>query len=114
MKDSSAIFDEMIALLMHPANWAQHAEARDAKGNEVSPHSPAATSFSLLGALIKVTPHDVYSKRTMEVRNILLDYLEDVLGHRSLSYFNDDPDRKRTDVLNIIAKAKEKAILLAD
>jgi hypothetical protein len=93
------------------SSWTQDAEARNADGLEISPWSPEAVSWSLLGALVAGYEGLIWSagERTafeQLARACLL--LADVLDSDSLAAWNDAPGRTQTDVLAALDEAQRR------
>jgi hypothetical protein len=92
--------------------WAQHAESRDGAGAEVEPWLPAATCWSLLGALVAALEEQTVRGEDLPLAQLAdaLDALALFVDSDSLADWNDDPKRTRDDVLSVLEAAAEAAV----
>jgi hypothetical protein len=79
-------------LLSDPKNWTQRALARDKNGEAVSPFSPDAVAWCVLGALFKCEVRDKSAVRKLT-------------GDRIMAW-NDDPNRTFHEVQQMVGKAE--------
>jgi hypothetical protein len=98
--DAAGVLDETRKLI--EAGWCRGSDARDAAGSPVAPGDPAATEWSLLGALGVVAAQ---SKVALEELATALAALAGVIADPSLSHWNDEPGRTKATVLETLARA---------
>ena len=91
--------------------WTQHAESRDAGGDAVDPWQPAATCWSLLGALVAALEEQTDNGDDLPLHELAdaLDALALFVDADSLAEWNDDPRRTRDDVTGALDSAAEAA-----
>src|SRR5436309_4406109 len=92
--------------------WTQRAEARDQDGVPIEPWAPAASSWSLLGAIVAVLEQREQRKqRELPLRDLAaaLDELAGLIDDDSLAAWNDHPDRTQRHVLSILDEAAHAA-----
>lgn len=110
------------ALLDSPEKWTREVLARDANGGKVGIRSPDAVCYCSLGALTKamndrvaevtkLVPLDVHPEvhdQYCTQHDIVFDYLAELAGG-DLVGFNDGPDTKYADVVNLFDLAIDNA-----
>lgn len=102
---SSEIIAQAEKLLNNPSSWTQECAARNAKGEAVSYDDKDATCFCAWGAIAHVSPYS--DTKIMQV------YINPLLGNDGpIGRYNDT--HKHEDILNLLAKAKQKAIAAGD
>lgn len=101
MKTTVQILTEARELLSDESRWTKGVVARKESGEPVLPNHPEACSFCTLGAIAKVAEGD-------EVYYPVMSILRHVMG-QTITFFNDAPERKHSEVL----EAFDKAIALA-
>ena len=81
--------------------WTQGVDARGADGAAVDPWDERAASWSLLGAIVAVLERDARERGEMPLEELAaaLYGLADVIECESLAVWNDDPARRREDVV---------------
>jgi hypothetical protein len=90
--------------------WSQGADARDVTGCPTEPWNDDARAWSLLGALVCTLEETAeeegedHAIRSLATACLLLANLLDVA---SLEEWNDDPQRRRDEVSNLLAAAGE-------
>lgn len=105
MKLSQCAIDA--AELIEHGGWTQGAEARDANGNKVSALSDFACSWCAMGALRRVAD----STRLTGADKIAVIAglpLTPILSLHPLATFNDDRDRTKEEVINLLREAGTK------
>lgn len=80
--------------------WTKHSFAIDENGKSVFECNPKATCFCLMGAVHAVCWH--YSDKLEKIKEIQ-NLLFSILGENIINW-NDHPDRKKEDVLNLLDK----------
>ena len=92
--------------------WTQHAESRDAAGDAVDPWQPAATCWSLLGALVAALEEQTDNGNDLPLQELAdaLDALALFVDSDSLADWNDDPRRTEVDVIRVLDAAAEAAV----
>lgn len=101
-KTTLQVLTEMRAILTPEGAWTQHAEARNDRGDDVSPWGDTATCFCVTGAwrrASKGTPHDA----------VPLNILSEVAGMNIIETWNDVATRTQDDVLRVIDRGIEIA-----
>ena len=111
MASAIEILQHAKALLERPDRWCQGARARDIEGAPVSPYSPRARSFCILGALERGSAAHEWDMDALReahalVRNVVYEWYP---GVRLLCVWNDAPHRHRLDVLDVLTRAIELA-----
>lgn len=71
-------------LLSTPKTWTVGAMARDSHNVRVSPHSQQATQFCLVGAIVRISNHNI------AFETLIRDLLGNAVGNISLSLINDN------------------------
>jgi hypothetical protein len=84
-------------LLSDPKRWTQGALARDKNGEAVSPFSPAAVAWCVLGALFKCEVRDKSAVRKLTGTRIMV--------------WNDDPNRTFHEVQQMFQKAEADPLI---
>jgi hypothetical protein len=81
--------------------WTQGADARDLGGRAVDPWDPAATSWSILGALVAVLEREAATTGELPIEQVAaaLYAIADVVHVDSLEEWNDAHAQSREDVL---------------
>lgn len=89
-------------LLEKPERWTRGCEARDANGNATWAQSPAAVSWCLMGAKIKLFGwgYDCGFAASQLIEEV---------GVSGVTEFNDAPGRKHAEVLELLRSAIERA-----
>jgi hypothetical protein len=92
--------------------WTQHAESRDIAGAAVDPWQPAATCWSLLGALVAALEDETNDGDDLPLQQLAdaLDALALFVDSDSLADWTDDPRRTQDDVLGVLGAAAEAAV----
>lgn len=98
------------SLLADPARWTKGAMAKDASGENVSPHSPKATCWCLVGAVYKVRDDnpDVRGSCVGDTIDIskAIDRAVSARGFgRNCAAYQDRADTTHADVLSLIDEA---------
>lgn len=91
-------------LLSRPENWLKECLARDSKGVPVEPESESATSWCLLGAIIRV-----YGRTSRQ--EIVRNYVAEQLAERGIAggfitTFNNHKDTTHEKVLSLCRELK--------
>jgi hypothetical protein len=89
-------------------DWSQGADARDAAGCPTEPWSADARSWSLLGALVSsVETASAATGETLAIRDLAeaCALLATILDVASLAEWNDDPERTKADVAEVLRRA---------
>ena len=96
---------------MIEGGWAQRADARGADGEAVEPWSRGAAAWSLLGALVAAVEAEATKNEPLAIDGLAeaCVALAAVIDDDSLESWNDDPTRTRAEVLNVLARAAERA-----
>jgi hypothetical protein len=92
--------------------WTQRADARGQDGAPIEPWAPAASSWSLLGAIVAVLEqHEQRTQPGLPLRDlaVALDELAGLIDDDSLADWNDHPDRTQRQVLSILDEAARGA-----
>lgn len=104
MKTTVQILEEARELLSDESRWTKGVVARKENGKAVLPNHPEAYSFCALGVIAKVadvsTGENLYYPAMSILRNVM---------GQTITFFNDAPERKHSEVL----EAFDKAIALA-
>lgn len=100
MKTTVQILEEARELLSDESRWTKGVIARKANGSPTIVRDKKATCFCSIGAIYKVS-NNLHIVHTTEL-------LHKVVGD-SISYFNDAPERKHSEVLEAFDKAIELA-----
>jgi hypothetical protein len=94
---------QMRQLLTPDGCWIQDVLARDTTGKQVNPTSPAAVSYCLLGAELKVRYAGAFSKAAARiVEGILRDKAGLAYHQDNVAAFNDHPTRTQGQVLQFL------------
>jgi hypothetical protein len=87
--------------------WCQHASARAEDGRIVEPWDADARSWSLLGAIVAVTEPQRLERGHLSLTELTtaLGALAELIADPSLEHWNDEPDRRATEVLAVLDRA---------
>ncbi len=92
--------------------WTQHADSRDADGDEVAPWAPNARSWSLLGAIVAAAEQFAQlNQRDLPLQQleVALDELAKLVDNDSLAAWNDATGRTQHEVAETLAAAGRSA-----
>ena len=91
------------AVIADPQNWCQGHLATDNKGNEVDTTNEKATCFCALGALYK--SFDKLGNWNYDALQAMNDVVQMNSDYDTITAFNDETDRKHSDVVRMFNKA---------
>ena len=80
--------------------WCKGTYAKGKSGRDVLPDSPRATEFCAVGAIRRVAPHTY-----PEVHRALRLYLREWVGAGGVTFWNDAPERTKTQVVRAFRDA---------
>ena len=86
------------------AGWTQGCFARNRSGESVYPLSNEAYTFCLEGA-VSYANHVVINNPKRDYIHSVFNVLTRICGEKTLANFNDNLDRKRSEVVDLIDKA---------
>jgi hypothetical protein len=88
-------------------SWCHGADARDVNGLEVDPWDDAASSWSLLGAIVAVLEREASFERELPLAELAaaLYALADLIDADSLVDWNDDPRQTQRNVVAVLDQA---------
>lgn len=99
-KDKLEVLRRMQQVFTHRSNWTQHAFARDARGNPISPVDEKAVCWCLRGLQTKVT-------REMGLfDHVLDDVMVKVAGRGMLALMNDSATHE--ELQSFLKKVRER------
>lgn len=88
-------------LLADPSKWTKGAVARDINGAIVEESDASAVCFCIAGAIYKCELSLFSDPRT----SALYDIIQNDFGERSISMFNDAPERTHAEILDVLKRA---------
>ena len=100
-----------VTQLLTPRTWAQGAEAKDAQGTGVHPDSSFAQSYSLTGAVYRVSKFDgtPESRRRYEAAvKLLLTTFQELHPKEHWLKWHDAPERTFADIAELLTKTQQK------
>lgn len=110
----------MLKLLKPKKAWCQGSNAEDKSGNSTDYWSPKAVRHCMNGAALRVTDPTGRRDRTLSIASPRTDRVYEALNavmprnyearYMDRAVWNDMPDRKHRDVLNLIHAAHEKVL----
>lgn len=89
--------------LLRKKGWTQGAFARDVRGYQCATYRPEAATFCAVGAIRSVSAD--YSFRASRAVDVLCKVIAEGGYLTSLAIWNDEPSRKKEDVLALFDKA---------
>ena len=109
-KDIKDVLVEARKIIASKENWCQLTYARDADGKACDTKGKLAFSFSLDGSVLRAIENLGFKKFGMRIE--IFDLLEESINGDSIiveppSRWNDDPDRKHHDVLQLLDRTIE-------
>lgn len=86
--------------------WCKDSQARDADGLEVLPNDPSAKKFCVLGALDRCCVNNAEGLGSFRAAQELI---REQIGTRSITEWNDNPRRRKREVLAVFDEAITRA-----
>ncbi len=91
------LLENALRTLRSPHRWTQHATARNPEGRLVGVTSTQACAWDVYGAVYRQTP-------TGHVATAVIDLLDELTGGDVIRW-NDDPERRHADVVELLNRA---------
>jgi len=105
-KTPANVLLSMVDLLDDPAKWIKAVLARDKNGVRLSPCSPSAYSFCLIGASLKVSyMPGHYTKAERLADEVLVSTIQSMTNVNSVAIFNDSDDTTHKKMLEVLISA---------
>ena len=99
-------------LISEPGHWTKRVLARNAKGEAISPTSPDACSWCIIGALVKVSGSEELAQEALPAIGNAIRSEFPHLASFSITDFNDgsfNRFRNHSEVVRVLDKAIEQA-----
>jgi hypothetical protein len=116
MRDVAGILDRAADLIEPEGMWTRQSYARDAKGREISPESPEATCFCMMGAISRVASNHADLHAALALVGEGLPPSPKYNAHiggadyvAAIARFNDAPERTQAEVVAKLREAAAKA-----
>lgn len=104
LSDISTSLQALQELFSVPGTWTTRFLARNKFGENVNPRSSNAVCWCFFGGIQKVSNLSLFS----EPKN-LINFIENILPNpHNIILWNDAPERKQQDILNLIAEIQTK------
>jgi hypothetical protein len=96
---------EQARKLLVEVGWTQHAFARNSRGHILESNDPTAVCYCALGAVFYISPSG------SPLAGAAYKRLNAVIDGRDIVRWNDSPERKKEDVLEVYDKAIAQEML---